>query len=212
MKNQTVIATALSVPSVSHGWLEAFSRIDELDLLPISSILQRPFPSGKNWSSSKAAFAITEYRRFLKLNCKYIESRIVPSQMVDEVWHCHILDTRKYEADCKNIFGHFLHHYPYFGVLGDEEVRDAAFTVTSELYKIEFGSSDVCTVLAADNGAEGVQGAPACCDAGDIKAACCDAGDIKPACCDAGDIVPDERVWKKIEAVYSDTVDARTIS
>ncbi len=38
---------------------------------------------------------------------------------MDEVWHAHILDTRRYAADCDCVFGEFIHHYPYFG-LGDK--------------------------------------------------------------------------------------------
>jgi hypothetical protein len=166
--------------SAGLQWAVAFKRIDETDLLPIAATLQRAAPDGKGWTSSKATLAIREYRRFLKLNAKYPGERIVPSQLVDEVWHTHILDTRKYAADCERIFGRFFHHFPYFGVLGDSDVRDAAFTKTSHFYMKEFGRSSYSLSFGdADR---------ACCDAGDIEAACCDAGDIKAACCDAGDI------------------------
>ncbi|MBF4254538.1 hypothetical protein EA007_27345, partial [Vibrio anguillarum] len=40
-----------------------------------------------------------------------------------EIWHMHILDTRAYMRDCDTLFGEYLHHYPYFGMLGEENQR-----------------------------------------------------------------------------------------
>jgi hypothetical protein len=38
---------------------------------------------------------------------------IVPwYEELDNLWHEHILDTRKYEIDCRNIFGSIIHHNP----------------------------------------------------------------------------------------------------
>ena len=46
--------------------------------------------------------------------------QMVPNGDIDEIWHMHILDTRAYMADCNALFGEYLHHYPYFGMLGEE--------------------------------------------------------------------------------------------
>jgi hypothetical protein len=40
---------------------------------------------------------------------------------VDNFWHYHILDTKKYAVDCHNVFGYFLHHFPYVGMRGEED-------------------------------------------------------------------------------------------
>lgn len=36
----------------------------------------------------------------------------VPNKQIDEMWHEHILDTRKYSDDCQTVFGYYLHHTP----------------------------------------------------------------------------------------------------
>jgi hypothetical protein len=36
----------------------------------------------------------------------------MPSRVVDVLWHAFILDTRAYDAFCRQAFGHFLHHIP----------------------------------------------------------------------------------------------------
>lgn len=66
---------------------------------------------------------------------------IIPHKEVDEVWHMHILDTRKYAADCENIFGHFLHHFPYFGMRGahDRDDLEKAFARSQKMMLEELG-------------------------------------------------------------------------
>jgi hypothetical protein len=43
--------------------------------------------------------------------------------------------------DCERIFGFFLHHFPYFGMRGEEDAADlhAAYDETIELYRAAFG-------------------------------------------------------------------------
>ena len=81
------------------------------------------------------------YRRFLFLNFKHRDRSIVPTKTIDQFWHQHILDTQKYAADCEKIFGFFLHHFPYFGVRGEDDavqLRDA-FLETRQIFRSEFG-------------------------------------------------------------------------
>ncbi|HSW20197.1 MAG TPA: hypothetical protein VLJ86_23450, partial [Ramlibacter sp.] len=60
---------------------------------------------------------------------------------IDRFWHMHILDTRKYAADCEASFGHFVHHFPYLGLRGEEDAQalQAAFLQMQALYVQEFG-------------------------------------------------------------------------
>ncbi|KXJ55806.1 MAG: hypothetical protein AXW15_07535 [Neptuniibacter sp. Phe_28] len=83
-----------------------------------------------------------EYRRFLSLKCWYPGESLVPSKEVDKIWHAHILDTRAYREDCDAMFGHFMDHYPYFGIYGEEDYQMLvdAFATTKELYQEHFGS------------------------------------------------------------------------
>lgn len=81
------------------------------------------------------------YREFLALQFAYPDARIVPTKSIDAFWHHHILDTRAYEKDCDHVFGEFLHHYPYFGLNGEEDARDlqGTFDATCELWEAHFG-------------------------------------------------------------------------
>ena len=82
-----------------------------------------------------------EYRRFLTLKQMYPGVSLVPSKLVDQVWHAHILDTRAYREDCNTVFGRFIDHYPYFGIYGedDQQALQDSFNQTIELYERHFG-------------------------------------------------------------------------
>jgi hypothetical protein len=98
---------------------ETRAKIWSLDLGPIMFKLMAT-KDGKGWSREKTEAAVESYRRFLFLTVTQGET-IVPSQDADEVWHTHILDTRKYREDCGETFGFFLDHFPYFGMRSDED-------------------------------------------------------------------------------------------
>lgn len=93
------------------------------------------------WTLGQAQKVAGEYRRFLQLVAKHPDEIIVPSVAVDEFWHHHILDTMKYVEDCNEIFGFFLHHFPYFGLRGAEDRKNLHKTWerSVELYRLEFG-------------------------------------------------------------------------
>ena len=99
---------------------------------------------GKGWSRAQADSAEVAYKQFLQLNLKYPNKSIVPTITVDAFWHQHILDTQKYAEDCQNIFGYFLHHFPYFGMRGKEDAENLknAFEETKALLASEFGKTN----------------------------------------------------------------------
>ncbi len=74
--------------------------------------------SGYGWDLVMALSVADLYRAFLFLCKTYPEQTIVPTREVDDFWHLHILDTRNYLSDCENIFGEYLHHFPYAGLNG----------------------------------------------------------------------------------------------
>ena len=84
-----------------------------------------------------------EYRRFLELHRADPSAVIVPCTLVDEFWHAHILDTLAYHADCEAVFGHYLHHFPYFGRRGAEDAAalEDGFAATRERYIRHFGEA-----------------------------------------------------------------------
>jgi hypothetical protein len=116
-------------------------RLAALDLAPIKVKLMDPV-EGKGWSRSQADRVEELYRHFLLLTVTHDEP-IVPTHEIDDFWHAHILDTRKYAEDCEKLFGYFVHHFPYFGMRGadDAAALQAAFARTKELFSHEFGAS-----------------------------------------------------------------------
>lgn len=97
---------------------------------------------GEGWSKKQCDEVSREYKRYLKLNLLYPEARIVPNLAIDTMWHYHILDTQAYYTDCQAIFGHILHHYPYFGMPGQGDGKQFvnAFDETKMLYQDTFAS------------------------------------------------------------------------
>lgn len=100
-------------------------------------------PDGPKWSVTRARSAEKWYRRFLFLACKYPGKEVVPTKDIDEIWHMHLLDSRKYLEDCQAVFGTYLHHFPYFGVRGKEDKQnlEQAFLQTLALFELHFGES-----------------------------------------------------------------------
>lgn len=100
---------------------------------------------GEGWSEARAIAVETEYRRFLYLHSLFPKAGIVPTIDVDTFWHYHILDTANYAADCEHVFGYFLHHYPYLGLLDDDEpgIEIASAKKTRVLYEAVFGATDM---------------------------------------------------------------------
>lgn len=100
---------------------------------------------GEGWSEEKADIVEIEYKKFLTLAKLFPNKELVPSKMVDKFWHQHILDTKSYYADCMCIFGYFLHHYPYFGINGEEDKQNLleAFDETQKFHEEIFGNEAV---------------------------------------------------------------------
>lgn len=98
---------------------------------------------GQGWDADQCDETETEYKRFLALKRNYPNKEIVPNGPVDKFWHQHILDTAKYSEDCTDLFGYFLHHYPYFGMNGEQDAKNLvdAFEDTKALYKLHFGEN-----------------------------------------------------------------------
>ena len=96
---------------------------------------------GLGWTAQECEEAEADYRRFLALKRAYIDRDIVPNRLVDAFWHQHILDTEAYANDCNQIFGYFLHHFPYFGMRGGDDKANllAAFEDTQLLFMRHFG-------------------------------------------------------------------------
>ena len=118
------------------------AAIQALDLEPIKLKLADP-EEGQGWSREYVERMELAYKRFLTLLVKFPHETIAPTKDVDKFWHAHILDTQKYAVDCDSVFGYFLHHFPYFGMRGEQDAADlrAAAARMHEIYAREFGES-----------------------------------------------------------------------
>lgn len=121
--------------------MRAWNIIEQLDFSLNSQKLQLPAPEGMGWTKEQAEMGILWYRRFLKICAKYPKMKVVPNHPVDEVWHTHVLETRRYGADCERLFGRMLHHYPFYGMRGDANERDESYKKTNEVLMREFGEN-----------------------------------------------------------------------
>jgi len=119
---------------------QAKQYIDNIDFSMVIDKIVRT----KKWKKRDVEKICEQYRHFLFLNKKYCttpDQALAPSEEIDEFWHNHILDTKKYRADCEKIFGYYADHYPYVGMDGKttREDSESAFARTQQLHFNEFG-------------------------------------------------------------------------
>jgi hypothetical protein len=79
-----------------------------------------------------------EYLKFMKLKVEQPAAQLAPSHAVDQVWHCHILDTRSYQQLQTILMpdGGFVHHNP---VLDDQPHYEARYANTLSLLSLKYG-------------------------------------------------------------------------
>jgi len=116
----------------------ALEKVSQIDLSPINKLLQYENPAF--WTDETVAETEAAYRRLLALNLLYPSETIVVNKILDDYWHQHILDTHKYQHDCQQVFGYFLHHDPYFGINGEEDRQRnrEGFAATQQLWEETF--------------------------------------------------------------------------
>ena len=161
-----------------------FAAIAALDLDPIKVKLMR-HDDGKGWTREQADAVEVEYRRFLYLMKMFPHEPTAPLVDVDTFWHYHILDTMKYAADCDEVFGYFLHHFPYVGLRGkeDEQALVGMGQRMQVLYEQTFGESYARTI--ADRSPR-------------LRNASCSKVDAQPAFCSRVDTQP--AFWSRVAA------------
>lgn len=133
----------------------------QLDLSMIKLKLQDK-EEGQGWSTEFCEQAELEYKRFLAMKRHFPNIEIVPNKVVDVFWHQHILDTVKYCDDCQELFGYFVHHFPYFGMGGKEDYQNLcdAFEKTKSIYQNMFGQP--YTTIENENGSNMARCRTAC--------------------------------------------------
>lgn len=94
----------------------------------------------QGWSPSFAKCAFVEYKRFIYL-ATISEDRIVPSKIIDKVWHLHLTFTKSYWQDlCRDLIGKEIHHTPSLADKASRTRDISDYQYTLNLYKSEFGT------------------------------------------------------------------------
>lgn len=126
----------------AFSYEQAMERVMSIDLGCVKFKLMDQ-DDGEGWTREQAMEVEKWYKRFLCLIAMYPEKAIVPTKLIDKFWHYHILDTEKYAEDCQMVFGRFLHHFPYFGMRGEEDRQRflRAGAETAHLYESIFRES-----------------------------------------------------------------------
>jgi hypothetical protein len=115
--------------------INRFELDDPLSSYSFSDRLARE----NNWSLDYALEVITEYKKFIFLQC-IAAHPLTPSDQVDQAWHLHLLYTRSYWIDlCENTLGRQIHHGPTKGGNAERNKFGNWYEKTLELYCVTFG-------------------------------------------------------------------------
>jgi uncharacterized protein DUF1399 len=80
------------------------------------------------------------YHRFLLLKAKHPNQTLAPTEIVDEMWHLHMLHPVAYYDCCMRTLGFILDHKPGFGDTPATRPRLLAhFEATAALWEAEYG-------------------------------------------------------------------------
>lgn len=131
--------------TATHALPESIAALD-LDYLGRKLLDDDAFEAERRngerlWDEERVERALVEYKQFLALMLSQPKAVLVPSEDIDEVWHTHVLNTLRYQADCETIFGRFQHHFPTFGE--SEEVQEEHMKgreETMRLFEETFGA------------------------------------------------------------------------
>ncbi len=93
------------------------------------------------WTNRFALRSIWEYKKFVYLGV-ISNFKVTPSQVVDQVWHQHILFSKAYRFFCKEIIEYELDHTPEL-LPFDEQTKlfTSQYLNTLHLYEREFNRS-----------------------------------------------------------------------
>lgn len=92
----------------------------------------------QGWNEAFTLRALEEYCRFVQL-AVVSPTQVTPSQVVDEVWHTHLMFTRDYWERFMPLLPAPLHHEPGDGGAGDDLRFAGQYRQTREAYRATFG-------------------------------------------------------------------------
>lgn len=89
----------------------------------------------ENWTETFTRKAIDEYKKFVYLCC-ISPNGASPSEIIDKVWHMHLIYTQNYwEEFCPEVLQQKLHHQPSQGGESEKEKHKSWFAETLENYE-----------------------------------------------------------------------------
>jgi hypothetical protein len=152
------IMTAVLLKPKEQSFADVYRQIELIDLEKVKKKLMSAVRhGGQEWDEDLTEEAVDFYRKFLTLCTFYKGLKFVPTGDIDTVWHQHILDTKKYQNDCKEYLGFFLHHNPNYSpeTAGDKYKESSIKTV--ELFVEHFGHRPkgehmLCSDFPCDSG------------------------------------------------------------
>lgn len=100
-----------------------------------------------DWSPERFKTAEEEYRRFLALCREFPDRSLGISPDADQIWHRHILNTRRYIADCEEYFGHYFHHTPVCKKEENFEAQQETNRLMLEIFGVSRLSSEQMTCV-----------------------------------------------------------------
>ena len=129
--------------NVKTWWMVDLTPIGESSSQGASALVKRCMRT-YSWDEAKARKVLDAYRQFiiLKKNLEDWKAEILsPCYLVDQMWHCHILDVVNYYHDMMLLCGHVVGHDPD-GAL-DYAAKQKRDDTTHKSLQEHFGSYDV---------------------------------------------------------------------
>lgn len=109
---------------------------EEIDKFDLSMVMRRFKQKNPDLD---ADYAEDQYKLFMYLCCVDTSGYLpVPNNLIDEVWHNHLMFTKEYNEFCRKTAGRFLHHTPPIDGFSEEEVEER-WKIISSVAKQHFG-------------------------------------------------------------------------
>lgn len=134
-------------PKIDERLEKFILKLNSLDFGPLAYKLMNP-EGQPGLSFDQTIDAIKKYKGFLLLYYANKGKSVSPSRYIDYVWHTHILDTELYFVQTALLFGHYLHHFPFFGKRDEADQRNllevAEFTKSQAFSYFDWDDNDWC--------------------------------------------------------------------
>ncbi len=95
-------------------WMVDLDPVEETSLQGASVLVKRCMRM-HGWDEAKARKVLASYRQFITLKKNHQDwnaEKLSPCYLVDQMWHCHILDVVNYCHDMMLLCGHVVGHNP----------------------------------------------------------------------------------------------------